>query len=197
MLLDPNRIPHYTFRMRREWGHLYETVNKTNGNIAEIGCNRGNNTLLFGTNFPDRTVYALDFVDGVNTMPIEQDEKQDGDGTFMTPAAIAIKAKHLPNVKIMNQNSQIFNYDLFDNVTMFFVDADHSYKGVRADTYKAINYLRNRNGGYIACHDYRNDDKYPWIGVKKFIDTEIVENYKVTFPWKTFLAVIEVQPVRR
>ncbi len=178
--------------MIREWNSLYEATNKTNGNIAEIGCNKGNNTVLFGVNFPDRITYAIDYIDETQTMPTEQGDKQHLDGTFITTDTIAIKAKHLTNVKIMNCNSQTMDYSVFDNVTMFFIDADHSYDGVKIDTCKAIDYLSSRNGGYIACHDYRNDDKYPWIGVKKFIDSEIEANYEVVLPWRTNLAVIKV-----
>lgn len=52
-------------------------------------------------------------------------------------------------------------------VDLVFVDADHSYEGVKLDV--ASWYSKVRSGGWIGGHDYVNP-RFPQFGVKKAVD---------------------------
>lgn len=55
------------------------------------------------------------------------------------------------------------------SLDMVFLDADHSYEGVRADIKAWL--PRVRKGGWIGGHDYGNDEPaYDFSGVKRAVD---------------------------
>lgn len=60
-----------------------------------------------------------------------------------------------------------------NSIDFLFIDADHSYEGVKRDIQMWI--PKVRSGGVIAGHDY------DWEGVKKAVD-ELFANTKIT-PW--------------
>lgn len=169
----------------REWDIIKRNISLTVGNVAEIGSHKGDTTLLMATNFPDKTIYAMDYT-GIITMPKGQAHEQ--------PLIIAEKAKHKPNVVVIDHNSQTFDFNKLTNVTTFFIDGDHSYNGVKSDTEKAVSYLKSHNGGIMLMHDYRLDEKYPWMGVRKYVDNELKE-FTISKPPKTVLAIFSVSRV--
>ena len=186
--LVPKR-PEYTLRLMREWDLHVKYITLTKGNIVEIGCNAGDTTVLYGTNFPNRQVFAIDWCpdDRSTTMVRAQRGEQTKD--------IAIKARHCPNVQVINTNSRTFDYNTLPDVTFFFIDGDHSYEGVKADTTAAIAYLQSHSGGYILLHDYRGDNKYPWMGVYSYVQKEIKLHFEVTERLHTFIAAVKVDPI--
>lgn len=55
------------------------------------------------------------------------------------------------------------------SLDMVFLDADHSYEGVRADIEAWL--PKVRKGGWIGGHDYGNDEPaYDFSGVKRAVD---------------------------
>ena len=173
----------FTIRYIREWNIIKSYISLTNGNIVEIGSNKGHTTLLMASNFLNKTVYTIDY-SGTITMPNGQAHEQ--------PSIIAEYAEFMPNVNVIDHDSHTFNYNSLLNVTTFFIDGDHSYEGVKADTEKAIEYLESHNGGYILMHDYRLDNKYPWMGVRKYVDSELAR-FTIIKPQRTVLAIFEVK----
>ena len=64
-------------------------------------------------------------------------------------------SKNLSNVKHIKHNSQTFDFSSIDKFDLIFIDADHSYKGVKKDTENAFKVLKNENS-IIVWHDYSN-----------------------------------------
>lgn len=179
----------YGVRGRDECQLLYEHASKTDGNIVEIGCQYGKNTAFLCLNFPERTVYAIDF--SANGQLEQNDEQPDGVG-------VAWHARKYPNAVILDTNSQQMDYNSLDgNLTFFFIDADHSYEGVKKDAELVLAYLKSHRGGWVIMHDYYYDDDHPQLaGVRKFVDESIRPFYQVTTPKKTRMAIFEVKPDR-
>lgn len=58
-------------------------------------------------------------------------------------------------IKIVEDSSENFLKSLEDDYLDFcYIDADHSYEGVRKDL--ELSFLKVKNGGYIMGHDYTN-----------------------------------------
>jgi hypothetical protein len=140
---------------------------RIDGNILEVGCNRGGTCYMLAVRNKERVVIGIDN-SGERTMwPYQQWEQPKAED-------IGIDSKHLPNVIIYDHNSRTFDYEDLGGVTFIFIDGDHTYEGVKADTEKALEYLKKRYGGVIVWHDYKTDE---W-GVKKYVE-ELAENMEI------------------
>lgn len=175
-----------TRRGLREWNIIKSYISLTQGNVVEIGAHKGDTTLLIATEFPKKVIYAIDYTGGI-TMPKDQAHEK--------PLIIAEKARHKTNVLTVDHNSRTYDFNNLPFITTFFIDGDHSYDGVKSDTENAIRYLEKHQGGHVLMHDYRIDDKYPWMGVRKYVDNELCR-FKVEKPSRTVLAIFEVKAKR-
>lgn len=136
------------------------------GDILEIGCNNGLTTREFALSNPDRTVYAVDFVEVHNTMVAEQQYE-------LPTQEFGKWCSNLPNVRLFNENSRTWDYTRAP-FSFVFIDGDHSYEGVKADTERALAHLPS--GSVIVWHDY--EASHPeWCQVKRYIDTEMVPRF--------------------
>ena len=64
------------------------------------------------------------------------------------------------------------------SLDLVFLDADHSYDGVRADIEAWL--PKVRNGGWIGGHDYGNGDPaYDFSGVKRAVDEAFPEGVEL------------------
>lgn len=132
------------------------------GAILEIGCNNGLTTREFALSNPDRMVYAVDFVSPLNTMVDEQQYE-------LPTQEFGKWCAGLPNVQLFNENSREWDYTRAP-FTFVFVDGDHSYEGVKADTERALAHLPS--GSILVWHDY--EPTHPaWCQVKRYIDEEM------------------------
>lgn len=113
---------------------------QTRGNILEIGTFYGQTARELATHLPDRKIICVDY--------IGTDEY-----TSLTIDTVCKYARHLPNVDLRLGNSKDFIYDPKDDISVIIIDADHSWEGVKADTQKALDYLKGRHGT-IIWHDY-------------------------------------------
>ena len=155
-------IPVYRDYMIATGGHVYTIeeeariilwlAGKTQGNCVEIGCNEGMFTRALAEWYPGKRVYAVDspYIDLVAEQEYERVKEV---GKF---------AAHLPNVTVVSASSRSFFYP--PNVTFAFIDGDHTYEGVKADTEKAMLYEPQ----IIAWHDYRPDSE--WMGVARLLN---------------------------
>lgn len=71
-----------------------------------------------------------------------------------------------------NLTTDLFFIDNLNIYDCIFIDADHSYEGVKKDFINSLNFINK--GGYIIFHDISNAN----TGVKKFWE-EIKTTYKV------------------
>ncbi len=128
-------------------------ADQTSGGIVEIGCHHGDTTREFALRFADRRITGIDCTEKRKAW------KPEGETGH--------KAKALPNVTILDLDTNGIapnDYTLWD-CDFIYIDADHTYTGVRADSLPAICYMRKRSG-IIAWHDYKLDCP----GVKDFLE---------------------------
>lgn len=146
------------------------------GDILEIGCNNGTTTRELALQFPERTIVGLDFVSKTPTMVKEQHYEIPW-GEF---------GKHvvgMRNVELLNQNSRTFDYSKYPNLRIVFIDGDHSYAGVKADTELALGAFddRDREFPYAGPRLIMWHDVHPslpdWCQVWSYLETEIAPKY--------------------
>lgn len=149
---------------------------QTTGKILEIGCNKGTTTYELARYNPERTVIAIDYTDETITY-IDDDifpgilqKKGRGNGhpqdsEVPTLEEFGMRVREMGNVVLLNQDSKTYEYD--EDIHFIFIDGDHTYEGVKADTDKALAHI-NQHGGIIMWHDYFETDS--WVGVKKYLD---------------------------
>lgn len=142
------------------------------GNILEIGCNNALTTREFALAYPDRQVFGIDYLEEQNTMVPEQQ--------YERPVEEFGKwAAGLPNVTLQLVNSRTLEYEAFPDIGVVFIDGDHSYEGVKADTELALAYFKKRGHGLILWHDY--SPTHPaWVQVKAYLDSEIAPHNPLT-----------------
>jgi hypothetical protein len=90
------------------------------------------------------------------------------------------KYKNNINIHLHKSDSSTYLQNQLDNTyDIIYIDADHSYDGVKKDLLNSFNKIKN--GGYIMGHDYEmNMNKAMTIynfGVKQAVD-EFCDNYK-------------------
>jgi hypothetical protein len=120
-------------------------------NIFEIGTHRGRTALLMAENTPESTtVYTLnqppaDMAKYFNGMTTEQAETALGEAFRGKPAASKI-------VQLIG-DSRTFDFSPYTGqMDIIFIDADHSYEGIKNDTERALPMLKP--GGTIVWDDY-------------------------------------------
>jgi predicted O-methyltransferase YrrM len=78
--------------------------------------------------------------------------------------------KNIPNLKRIGHNSRTFDFSTLGKFDMIFVDGDHSYEGVVADTRTAFGLLRN-DQSVIVWHDYGMEYEAPrWSVMAGILD---------------------------
>jgi len=167
--------PHYTGP--GETQILLQLAGECKGDILEIGANVGHTTLNFALRFPDRIVHAVDWEDNKNMPTLTCED---------AAARVAVKAKHLPNVRTYSIDSRIFPYP--DGIGFVFIDANHQYDYVRVDTMKALDYAKTRDLT-IMWHDVESKCEDGPTRVLK----ELPPEYDVMHIEGTMLAVLKVR----
>jgi predicted O-methyltransferase YrrM len=122
-------------------------------NFVEIGSWYGKTTYEIAKRFPDKMIFTMDYIekdlilDPASNRALIKDKDD-----------LCKYAKHLPNVSFIYANSHTYDFNKFKNLLyetpdFFFIDGDHSFKGVKTDSEKAMIYLKKNGGGTIAWHD--------------------------------------------
>lgn len=106
------------------------------GHILEIGTHLGGTMRQWARNFPTRQFICVDKCDP---------------NYGLKPEEVGSRYRECPNVTLRLVDSKEFTYP--DGVGVVFIDGDHSWDGVKADTQKALDHFR-RNQGIIIWHDY-------------------------------------------
>ncbi|MGH9970098.1 MAG: O-methyltransferase [Pyrinomonadaceae bacterium] len=121
--------------------------------VFEIGTHTGSSTLAMAINVPDQTE--------ILTLDLEPSE---------TVGSAYRNTEHSSKIRQLYGNSKTFDYAPFlGSVDLIFIDADHTYDGVKSDTEKAFQLLRP--GGVIVWDDYRwLDCHVEVVGVTLFLN---------------------------
>ena len=121
--------------------------------VFEFGTHTGSSTLVMAINVPDQT--------GITTLDFEQSE--------MIGSAFR-NTEYSSRIHQIYGDSRTFDYTPFlGKVDFVYIDADHTYDGVKSDTEKAFKLLRP--GGVIVWDDYRWADYHvECVGVTLFLN---------------------------
>lgn len=160
---------------------LLTLLDKSDGNFAEVGTWTGKTTYEIASRFPDKKIYAFDFLEN----KISEKEQN----ARCLKDELCKYAIHLPNVHFNYIHSDNIDYNKYDNISVIFIDGDHSYEGCKRDTEKALKYMENRGSGFIAWHDVINGHDF---GVRLFLEREICTKYKVSVFYKSQVGYIEI-----
>jgi len=75
-----------------------------------------------------------------------------------------------PNLKCIGHDSSTFDFSTLGKFDLVFVDGDHSYEGIKADTKNAFSVLRDENS-VIVWHDYGFEYERPrWSAMAGILD---------------------------
>lgn len=164
---------------------------QTTGSILEIGCNEGRTTRELAIAFPDRNVI------GVDSSEPEAKQAMDPAQRHEQPAKgrVGICTDGLSNVLIMDRPA----HDVYTcipkawpAVDFVFIDGDHSYNGVREDSWEALDYLIWKKRGIVAWHDcYEGSPN--WVGVQKFLENELHRFFNVTHIKDSWVAFVTIK----
>ena len=184
----PGFTPHWDLGVILHLSKLCE------GDILEIGCNQGSTTFQLATENPNKHVFGIDWT-GVPTVCPEQVNEQD-----IAKVELGKAAKHLPNVTIRDINSREYDYKaLSPKVGFVFIDGDHSYDGVKADTENALRHLAfgrvlDKDRRAIVWHDYCPLEwrhKSPaWLQVGDYLRKELVNMDLIHFQGSDVAALL-------
>lgn len=145
------------------------------GDYLEIGVNRGATALNICRNNPDRTIYGVDLL-GETTMCEQQRIEQPSDKN------VAEFCHDEPNFDLILENSR--HTKIPESVRMIFIDADHTYEGVKQDTENVLGQMKE---GYIFWHDFHNNLHDDYLGVTEYL-LQLSRERKIYYFRNTWLA---------
>ncbi len=157
------------------------------GNVVEIGCNKGLTTRDIANTNPDKIIYAVDYFGADKSMTAQQESERP------LPQDFCVHTRGMQNVVCVNAKSAELNYEALRKVKLIFIDGDHSFDSVKADTEAALAHLQRHGGGVLVWHDYYAGAP-DWVGVKQYVDSLNLEIEQVEGTW---LALAKVKGKRR
>jgi glycosyltransferase involved in cell wall biosynthesis len=166
------------------------------GNYLEVGCHQGLTLMQLAYNFPDRTCYGIDFSGPELEWPPEQQAEKPN--TY----EIGWQVRAFRNTHVFDVDFNKFGMSTLDDVSLAFIDADLSYKGVKAATERVLEYYYKLppKKRIIAWHDYvpKRDltDANKWIGVGEYVRKEIADRFVCRFIRGTNVAYMYYTGVR-
>jgi hypothetical protein len=137
-------------------------LQRVKGDYMEIGVNQGATALNICRNNPFKTIYGVDMVHDI-TMHKNQSIEQP------TEETAGIYCKDEPNFELILENS--WHVEIPEDVGMIFLDADHTYRGVKNDMENILKQVHSCT--LILLHDYHNELHPEYIGVKEYVDKEL------------------------
>lgn len=146
---------------------ILEQVDKVQGHVLEIGTHLGVTAREIALAFPSRQLFCVDCC--APEYGLKQEE-------------ICRGAKDLPNVTLTLMDSK--SYEIPKGVGIIFIDGDHSWEGVKADTENAFKHFRTHTG-IIIWHDYCQEFEVmpylEWIREKQRLDIKHVQDTTLAF----------------
>jgi len=124
------------------------------GGVLEIGCNEGRTLRELALACPQRPCLGIDYTGPDGGMCGAQANERPA------PGRLGAHARDLANVQLADLRSRdlLPLLRLKPRIGMIFIDGNHTYEGVKADTELAFDYFAERGtAGVIAWHDcYEN-----------------------------------------
>jgi hypothetical protein len=184
-----NPLSSPTYTPQKDVQALIWLTKRASGNLLEVGCNRGVTTRQVALHLPTRQIYGIDQI----TQRLEYQPNPE----LVANNDIGIETQDLPNSVCFASDLDNHNWKETPGVTGIFLDADHTYSGVKRDTAIALKHLESLpadQNRFLAWHDYATTYMmgHPsWLRVGQFVREQIAPNYKVRFVRETTLAWIE------
>jgi hypothetical protein len=181
----PTSVPRWT--PAHEVKVLCWLASQVDGDILEIGCNEGMTTRDLALHNPTKTVLAVDCCNTDDNVCSQQ--------KWERPAleSLGRHARELANVRLSHIKSTDIDYRRpeFATVRFIFIDGDHSYAGVKADSERALQHLERVGEGIIVWHDcYEGAPE--WVGVQRYLETELVPSRSIERIDGTWLATFRL-----
>jgi len=155
--------------------------------ILEIGTYTGSSALIMAMNTPPETeIFTLDLD------PTDRATHQHGLGVGGLPdytvGAAYLGTPFAGKIRQLLGSSLTFDFTPFTgNIDLVFIDADHTYDFVKADTATALKLLRP--GGIILWDDYVWDERFPeCAGVTRCVN-ELAQARPIARPEGTRFAI--------
>lgn len=137
------------------------------GNAVELGCNYGLTSLQICANNPRLELYGVDYVDSPLDGPQIHEQPKGVD-------QIGLHARKQSNFHPLNVRSAEVDYAALPHIGKIFVDADHKYASVKADSDHVLEFLRTRSCGIIIWHDcYDAGYNQDWSQVRQYLEAEV------------------------
>lgn len=157
-------------------------VSLTSGNVVEIGANEGVTTYHIATTNPGKLIYAIEPATANTTHMIAAQRKEIPQNPFRF-------CKDLSNVRTIAVDSDGLDYSQMDNVTLVFIDGDHTYEAVKIDSLKALAHLRHSTAPnrFIVWHDY-TPNPHIWLGVGAYLHWDLWNQLEIYYVPGTTIA---------
>jgi len=149
---------------------------ETEGNVVELGCNKGLTTRDLARSNPGKIIYAVDNF-ATRSQPNDWQHAE-----RPSPDDFCVHARELENVVVLHGDSARLNYDALRDVRLVFIDGDHTFEAVRADTERARAHLERTGGGWLVWHDYYAGGPF-WVGVRRYVDSLDLAVEQVADTW--------------
>ncbi len=135
-------------------------ASQTTGNLVEIGTCHGATTAVLAHAFPTRKIWTVDWLVNNRLLPEQALE-------MPRASSVGRLAMGFNNVIQLLQDSRLLDYSRLGPVGFVFIDGDHSYDGVKADTGLVLDHHRRTGRPMtVVWHDYYDS---PWVMVKKYL----------------------------
>jgi len=179
--IDEGKLKHLFFRegvycRSLEIKILSYALHQVQGDYIEIGVQEGYTMLNIARNNRDRVCYGVDFPENILMHKNQMCEKP-------TPTNVAHACRWENNFMLILHNS--WTVTIPKGVGMVFIDADHTYQGVKNDTENVLNQVEP--GTLIFWHDYHNNLHNDYLRVNEYIDSEIRKIIPIFFFKNTWM----------
>lgn len=118
---------------------ILDRIDRTPGHIVEVGTCHGHTAREIISAFPKRSLFCVD-----NCTPSYGN----------TPETVCLAARDIPGVTLWLGDSKDFKIPAGTGV--IYIDGDHSWEGVKADSENALTHFRTHHG-MIIWHDYNQE----------------------------------------
>jgi hypothetical protein len=146
---------------------LLDQIERTPGHIVEIGTHLGHTAKEIATAFPTRSLFCVDCCAPEYGLKLED---------------IGSATKGMNNVALTIMDSKL--YAIPSGTGVIFIDGDHTWEGVKADTENALRHYKTHQG-LIVWHDYNQEFEVmpylEWIRFRNCLNIYHVQNSSLAF----------------
>ena len=180
---DRNFMRHHEYCMPEEIALICAAnISYPTHPFVELGCNKAQLSATICHLCPNKIVIGVDWTKGRTV--VGHQEREIPSDEEVAKYGLEMGSQF----KFYNCNSQTFRFKR-NHGYIIFIDADHSYQGVKRDFENVERQIKD--DAIIFFHDYGNPE--PHIGVKEYIDRELLQRYQFYHLINTWLVWTEIK----